>query len=111
MSIELGEEFLNRDHTQGEHERLVPIISGAKIATAEHLGQGYLGHFLSGTEDAKFRLAAQRFAPADQADLPAQVSDPVIPENFLSLRCRRLRINLVYYLSHIRHQFVSLSLL
>ena len=71
IGIELGEELLQRQRPDGQHERLVPVVARAPVTGSKRPRHRQLGHLLAVTEDAELRLARQHLAAAQQAGLPA----------------------------------------
>ena len=89
VGVELGEEFLDRQHAQGEHERLITVVTGTKVPFSEGVSHCDLGDFLAVAKDPEFRLAGEHLLAAEETRLPAEVGDPVVANNRLPGNLRR----------------------
>ena len=56
IGIELREEFLDGRRPGGKRKGLIPVIAGIEITRLKEFRHGHLRHFLSISENAKFRL-------------------------------------------------------
>ncbi len=80
VRVKLGKKFLDAHHTQHEHPGLIAIIAGAPVAFLKRAPNRKVGKFLAVAKDAELGLAAQHFAPTDEACLPRLIGETIIFE-------------------------------
>jgi hypothetical protein len=84
VGVELGEELLDRQQPQGQHERLIAIVARANVTLAKGPGHRDLRDFLAGAEDSELRLSRKDFLTPFQTGLPAPKRDPVVLNDTLA---------------------------
>ena len=89
IGVELREELVDSQQSQGEHQRLVAVVARAEVPLAEGAGQSDLGHFLAVAEDAELCLSGQDLLAPQQARLPTLIGDAVIANDALASEVER----------------------
>ena len=88
MSVKLGEKLLQGEQFQCEHQRLVPIVTGAEIPFPEGVGQRHLGNLLAVAEYSELGFPGKDLLAAGDAGQPASECNPIIVEDpgFIEIR-------------------------
>jgi hypothetical protein len=78
MSVKLSKELIQRQDSEGEHERLIAIVAGTEVSFPECMSEGYLSDFLAVAKNPEFGLSGENLLPGNNACPPAAVDNAVV---------------------------------